>query len=356
MRIGLDASYSLSREPTGVSVYSRRLIEEMASQAPDDCLLLAYRFNRYFRSFAEPKPGRNCRRRLLEEPRIRRWAGQADLFHGLNQRLPEARFRRSVATFHDLFVMTGEYSTPEFRSRFTKLAREAAARADHIVAVSDFTARQVEERLGYPREQITTVLHGADPPPLIPADVLDGLRRRHDLSGRFILHIGALQTRKNVVRLVEAFEGLPVDLRLVLAGGAGMGAEAIFERIEHSPARARIMALGYVDAPTRAALLHTATVLAFPSLDEGFGIPALEAMAAGLPAVVSNRSALPEVVGDAAVLIDPLETDSIRDGLVRVLEDEGMHQQLSRRGKERAEGLTWTRAAAETLAVYRSLS
>ena len=115
MKIGIDASYSIDRQPTGVGVYSRRLIESLASQAPTEEFTLCYRSNRYLRSWREPI-ARYCRRALLEGITLPGLARRLDVFHGLNQRLPERRFRRAVSTFHDLFVMTSEYSTPGSRN------------------------------------------------------------------------------------------------------------------------------------------------------------------------------------------------------------------------------------------------
>ena len=342
MKIGIDGTYSIAREPTGVAVYCRRLIEQLYRLAPADRFYLGYRSNRFAKSFGDPLARR---RFLLEDFAAWAWKGRLDVFHGLNQRLPATPFRRRIATFHDLFVMTGDYSTQEFRQRFAELARETASRADHIITVSAFTAEQVAELLDYPRERITVVHHGVETSPesTVPAP-----------RAPFLLHVGALQRRKNIVRLVEAFETLPAPLRLMLAGGDGYGADEIHARIERSPARDRIERLGYVSAETQRRLYQTATALAFPSLDEGFGMPVLEAFAAGLPVLTSNRSALPEVAGDAALTVDPVDVEAIRDGLARLAADEDLRRALAAKGRERARAFTWESAAERTLAVYRN--
>ena len=353
MTYGIDAGHSLDRNPSGVGIYSRRLIEELAAAAPEDRFVLGYRSNRILRSLRGPLPGKNCSRALLEEPLSRLWASRVDLLHGLNQRAPATRFPRTVITFHDLFVMTGEYSTLEFRDRFTALARQAAERSDRIIAVSEFTAAQTAELLDYPRDRIDTIPHGVDPPEKASDRARSAFRGRLGLKHRFLLHVGAIQKRKNILRLLEAFETLDEPVLLVLAGGDGYGSEEIAARIDAGPARGRIRRLGYVDSETRRMLYQTAAALAFPSLDEGFGLPVLEAMAAGLPVVTSNRSALPEVAGDAAVLVDPLRTESIRDGLQRVLSDDELASRLRIAGERRAAEFTWAKAAERTLAVYR---
>lgn len=355
MKIGIDASYSIDRQPTGVGVYSRRLIESLAAQSPADAFTLCYRANRYLRSWRQPIPN-NCRRALLEGITLPGLAQRLDVFHGLNQRLPERRFRRAVSTFHDLFVMTSEYSTPDYRERFSELAKHAAQRSDCIAAVSAFTADQTSELLGFPRERIVVVPHGVDPLPEFLDSALQQFRHAQGLHRPFLLNVGALQERKNIVRLVEAFERLPDDLLLVLAGSTGYGGERIGARIAASPARERIIQLGYVDDAAKAKLYRTAHALAFPSLDEGFGIPLLEAMSAGLPVVTSNCSAMPEVAGDAAVLVDPQDSEAIAEGLRSIVEDEALRQTLREEGLLRAANFTWSQAADKMLALYRELA
>lgn len=208
MKIALDATYSLGSDLSGVGVYASELLAGLAAAHPDVRFRFCYRSQRFFRSFRIPLPP-NARRCLLTES----WGPRsADLFHGLNQRLPRLRFRHTVTTFHDLFVLTGDYSTPEFRRRFAEQARRAASASERILAVSTFTASQVEHLLGVDPARIRVIHHGVRPLPPHPAS-----------RERVILHVGAIQRRKNVQRLVEAFEQLPSDWQLVLAGGAGYG-------------------------------------------------------------------------------------------------------------------------------------
>lgn len=350
--IALDASYSLDLTPSGVAVYSSNLIAAMARAAPRDHFDLCYRANRFLRAFGTSPPGPNCSRRLLEEFNCRLFRGRVDLFHGLNQRLPRCRFRRAVATFHDLFVINGDYSTAEFRGRFTALAREAASRADRIITVSQYTADQVADHLGFPPSRIHVVHHGVNPVPRVADEALAAFRKESELHAPFLLHVGAIQKRKNVARIVEAFERLRPHYLLVLAGSAGYGAHEIMARIQSSPARDRVRVIGFVDDDVLAKLYRAAEALVFPSIEEGFGMPVLEAMSAGLPVVASDRSAMPEVAGDAARLVDPDDTDSIEAGMVEVLEDEDRRAEFIELGLARAAQFNWTKAANETLQVY----
>lgn len=335
--IALDATYSIGGELSGVGLYSSEILLGLAAAHPEMRFDFAYRSHRFFRAWSLPS---NVRRRLLAEPLGPR---SASLFHGLNQRLPHIPLRRAVVTFHDLFVMTGEYSTPEFRARFADQARDCAARADAIIAVSAFTRSQVISLLGVDPARVSVIHHGirklAFPP---------NVRRE-----KVILNVGAIQKRKNIARLVEAFETVDAGWRLVLAGSSGFGSAEILARIEQSPARGRISVLGYVSPADLAAWYARAMIFAFPSLDEGFGMPILEAMSAEVPIVTSSRSALPEVAGDAALLVDPENTEALGLALRDLTQNQDLRQDLARRGVARASSFSWEKALRETWDVYR---
>jgi glycosyltransferase involved in cell wall biosynthesis len=340
LTIALDATYSTDDRLSGVGLYSHEILFGLAAAHPETRFQFCYRPHRYRRARRLELPA-NVRRQLILEPFSPRGA---DLFHGLNQRLPRIRFRRTVATFHDLFVMSGEYSTPEFRARFTEQARDAAARADAIIAVSEFTRGQVISLLGVEPSRVHVVHHGI---------------RRLDFPAvqreKVILNVGAIQTRKNIVRLVEAFETVDPSWRLVLAGSAGYGSAEILARLGASPARERITVTGYLSPEDLAAWYAKASIFAFPSLDEGFGMPVLEAMAAGVPVLTSNRSALPEVAGDAALLVNPENTEELAQALRNLTGREDLRSELARRGAERAQLFRWENAVAETWNVYREV-
>jgi glycosyltransferase involved in cell wall biosynthesis len=253
--------------------------------------------------------------------------------------------KRSVVTFHDLFVLSSEYSTPDFRARFAAQAREAATRADAIIAVSEFTKSQVTALLGVDARKVWVVHHG-----------IRELALRPTPREKIILAVGAIQKRKNTARLVEAFESVDAAWSLVLAGSAGFGSQEILGRIESSRARDRIAVTGYLSPAELASWYSRASVFAFPSLDEGFGMPVLEAMAAGIPVITSNRSALPEVAGDAAVLVDPVDTPALANALCQLTRDEDLRAELVARGLARAQLFTWERAVRETWQVYQNSS
>jgi len=341
LKIALDATYSIGTNLSGVGVYSREILFGLARAHSEARYLFCYRPHRFLRSFSDRLPS-HAARRLLWENRT----PSADLFHGLNQRLGRARHRRTVTTFHDLFVMSGDYSTSDFRERFTRQARDAAQRSDLIVAVSAFTARQVEQLLRVEPSSIRIIHHGTRPvPPLgqaIPREPM-------------ILSVGAIQRRKNIVRLVEAFEHVGPQWKLLLAGSFGFDSEAARQRIERSSRKQDIQVLGYVSDSELEELFQRASILAFPSLDEGFGMPVLDAMARGVPVLTSNVSAMPEVAGDAALLVDPTDVYSIAEGLCRLAENPGLRDSLSRAGVARAKEFTWEESVEATWKVYKEL-
>jgi glycosyltransferase involved in cell wall biosynthesis len=338
----LDATYSVGPAPSGVGVYSREILNGIAALRPRDRFLHCYRAHRLWRGIRAARPLNATPMVLFES-----WAPfHCDIFHGLNQRLPRRRFRRAVCTFHDLFVMTSEYSTAEFRARFSKQARDAAQRADLIVCVSEFTASQVQGLLGVERSRLRVIHHGTrfNAPP-IPFE-----------REPWILHVGAVQTRKNLIGLIEAFEkAAPPPWRLVLAGADGYGADLVKDRAAASVARERIDFAGWIDDPKLTELYRRSSIFAFPSLDEGFGIPVLEAMSWGLPVVASNRSSLPEVCGDAALLVDPADPEALAAALRQIIQDAALAAELALRGQARARLRPWRVAAEETLRVYDEL-
>lgn len=336
MSIALDATYSLGPSLSGVGVYSREILEGLAAAHPAESWDWFYRSNRYGRARGLPKPS-NVKPRFLADYFGNRSPG---LFHGLNQRLPKRRFRRQVATFHDLFVLSGEYSTPDFRARFALQAREAAAAADLIIAVSAFTAWQVEQYLNVAPTRIRIVHHG-----VVPRAIPDLPREK------VVLCVGAIQKRKNQAMLIRAFRAMPKDWTLVLAGSQGYEADETLRQA----ASARVQITGYLDDRRISEWYARASIFAFPSLDEGFGMPVLEAMAAGIPVIAGNRSALPEVCGDAAELVDPTSEEQLAGALLRVAADETRRVELIARGRERARQFTWPEAVARTYAVYREL-
>jgi len=341
VRIALDATYSIGPELTGVGVYCREILHGLARRHPEAQYRFCYRSHKFLKSFSAKLPIGVQRRPFTES-----WLPTHDLFHALNQRVPNAPTRRCVTTFHDLFVISGDYSTAEFRERFTAQARTAADRSDLILCVSAFTASQVESLLNVPRSKLRVIHHGVH----APAEVIS-----HESREPIVISVGSIQKRKNTARLVEAFEQTRPGWKLILAGAAGFGADDITARIQQGPRAADIQVTGYISNAGLEALYRRASLFAFPSLDEGFGIPVIEAMAWGIPVITSDRSALAEISGEAAMHVNPSDTAELAHALQTLMDQPGLRRQLVTLGREWASRFTWDRAVDATWAAYREL-
>lgn len=341
MRIALDSTYSTGPELTGVGVYSREISHGLVERHPEASYRFLYRSHKFAKSFRDKLP-----RGVYRWPFTESWLPGHDLFHGLNQRVPNASTRRCVTTFHDLFVMSGDYSTPEFRERFTAQARQAAERSDLILCVSDFTASQVESLLNIPKSRLRVIHHGVHAPAALP----DAAIREN-----IVLSVGSIQKRKNTARLVEAFERTRPGWKLTLAGAAGFGATEITEQIRNSPRAADIEVTGYITNAKLESLYRRASLFAFPSLDEGFGIPVIEAMAWGVPVITSDRSALAEVSGEAAIHVSPFDTNALTHAMQTLMDQPSLRRELIARGRDWSTHFTWGRAVDATWSAYREL-
>jgi glycosyltransferase involved in cell wall biosynthesis len=361
-RIGIDASYIFDSYPTGTARYSRRLIESLAEIDSPHEFSLCYRASRWRERERFLRPvsagGKPFGIRLYQPPYTFWLPSRLDLFHSLAQRPAELRFKHEVVTIHDIFPITGpNYSTPEFQRKFSRLLRECLERATRLLVLSEYTAQQIALHCGVDRERIRVVPGGVD----LPAHLLtheDRLRQREAMVGagrELLLVLGVVDNRKNCIAALRALELLPERYKIVLAGGDGYGAEAVHAFIEKEKLSTRVVRLGYVDADSLPALFQSASALLYPSLEEGFGFPLLEAMANGVPAVTSNVSALPEVGGDAALYADPHDPADIAARVISAVEDATVRETMIARGRERARRFSWAGAAAKTIAVYDEL-
>jgi glycosyltransferase involved in cell wall biosynthesis len=263
-----------------------------------------------------------------------------------------------VVTVHDLgYLHEPEAHPPAHRRYLGWSTRWSVGAARLVIAPSCSTRADVLAHVTVPPDRVRVVPHGVDAAfrPL-PLSETESARRRLGLPDRFVLAVGTVQPRKNLGRLAVALRGVAaagLPHRLVIAGKAGWLADRVERDIAASGMGDRVHRLGYVAAADLPALYGAADAFAFPSLHEGFGLPALEALACGTPTLVADRAALPEVVGDAALRVPPEDPDAIGAALLRLLTDQSLRARLEAAGPARAAAFTWRRAADQTLSLLR---
>jgi glycosyltransferase involved in cell wall biosynthesis len=283
------------------------------------------------------------------------------LFHATEHLLPVITGARSVFTLHDAaYLLYPQYHLLQNRLYLTLMMPRFLARADAVICVSENTRRDALRFYPLAPDKVSVIPEGVEArfQPQADADHLDAVRRKYGLPARFILYVGTIEPRKNLVTLLEAYAALRAqgsEVGLVIAGGKGWLYQSVFERVRALGLEAQVVFTGYVPDADLPALLNCAEVFAYPSTFEGFGLPPLEAMACGLPVVCSNASSLPEVVGEAGLLLPALDVGAWAAALERVLSDEALRADLRARGLARAKQFTWEAAAKQTLDVYQSV-
>lgn len=274
--------------------------------------------------------------------------GRYDVAHSPHPLLLPSRSAAQLVTIHDLhFMAHPERTSREIRRDYPALARTHAQRADRIIVSSRFAAGEVQKAFDIPPGKIAVCPAGA---PKWAQTIRGG-----DPDG-YLLFVGTLDARKNIGGLINAYARLaaadPSLPRLVIAGATTANATAWLDEIAKPPLAGRVEYVGYVGPERRASLFQGARLLVLPSFEEGFGLPALEAMAAGVPLVASNRGALPEVVGDAGLLVDPDDPDSLASAIRRVLDQPELWRALRQKGLDRARQFSWDQTARDIRRAY----
>ena len=368
MRVALDGTPLLG-QPTGVGAFVAGAVPALAERG--DLELTAYALSlRGGRVLPERLPrGVGARTRpmpagllltiwsRLDHPTARWWTGAVDVVHGTNFAVPPAPRRAAeVMTVHDLTPLRYPELAYRRTRRFPDLVRRALRRGAWVHTPASFVAAEVVDAFGADPARVRAVHHGvpvATPPSPSP-DL--GTDRPGWGSAPYVLALGTIEPRKDLVTLVRAFDMVADqvdDVRLVVAGPDGWGTVTVEREIVAARHSRRIDRLGYVDATDRPRLVGGAAAYAYPSRYEGFGLPPLEAMAAGVPVVASRAGALPEVLGEDAVAVEPGDVDGLAGALARVLQDGALRAELSERGRRRAGRFSWTRCAAGLAELYR---
>jgi glycosyltransferase involved in cell wall biosynthesis len=378
VRVAFDARHLQTvARVRGIGRYSRNLLAAFARRAPADVKWTLLRL----RNFPPADPGLLPAHDDIATSRLRRpelsmlaldplllsleLTGRGiDVYHSTQLSLPARRAYPAVITIHDVapLIWPGQYLRLPYSRIGHAWQYALAKRADAIIAVSDATKRDVIDRLGVPQERITVIPEAVDrefdPPSREEAQAL--ARERFGSGERYVLYVGQFDPRKNVRGLLRAFAVAAesdAELRLVIVGDLGKLAGNLRDALSSEPVpRERVIVTGFVDDQTLAALYAGAECLLHAALLEGFGLTALESLAAGTPVVGYAGGAVAEVVGDAGLLVRSGDEDGLGEALRRYLTDAALRASLRGRTRARASAFSWDRAADETLAVYRRVA
>jgi glycosyltransferase involved in cell wall biosynthesis len=371
--IGIDFT-AAAEQGGGIGRYTRELITALGQEDTDtEYRLFVAGFGK---SELPPPPGKNFEwrsthitaewfariwhRARLPIP-VETWTGSLSLYHATDFTLPPLRRgTRSILTVHDLsFIRSPETAMPSLRRYLEVVVPRSIQRADFVLADSEATRQDILELYQVEAQKIAVLYSGVEKrfKPIRDTARLAEVRSRYGLGDTpFILSVGTVQPRKNYQRLAEAFKRLNMpDLRMVIAGGKGWLDTPLYQSIRDLGIEDRVKFLGFVADADLPALYSSARVLALPSLYEGFGLPALEAMACGLPVVATNVSSVPEVVGEAGLQIDPTDVEGLSEALRRLIEEDDLRNTLIARGIERAKLFDWRKSARELQQHYTAL-
>lgn len=281
--------------------------------------------------------------------------GQIDLSVFFNYIVPPRISGKVITTVHDLtYLRFPGMMAAKNRRRLQNGMERSVGRSDHLIAVSEFSKREIVEMLGVPADKVAVVPNA----PSLNGQTADFAvcAGKFHLKKPYLLYVGTIEPRKNLARLIRAFARLKreqgIPYRLVLAGGKGWANEEIYQA---AASVEDVVFTGYLSEGEKYALYENAEAFVFPSLYEGFGIPPLEAMTFGCPVVCADAASLPEVVGDAAELVDPLDEISIAEGIWHVLSNREHADEMVRRGYERAKKYTWAASADKLTDVCKAV-
>lgn len=362
-RIGIDARLSAYRDG-GISTYTRNLVKALDQLNPALSIIVLQHVK------AKQAMGTGfIEKKLLTPPhhRFEKFTLSAellpqrlDILHSTDFIPPLRGARRHIITVHDLtFLHYPEFLTAESRRYYNAQINRAVTQADHILAVSEATRQDLIDMLAVPKSKITVQPHGVDEAyrPMSQAEK-DATMQRLKLPASYILHVGTLEPRKNIIGLLKAYEALlqtmPDAPPVLLVGRPGWLFDETQQYIEQLGIRERVILRHDIEDRDLPGVYNLAAVAVSPSFYEGFGMPTLEAMACGVIPIVSNRSSLPEIIGEVGHLINPDDPFTITSALHHALTDTTWRQQMQHAALRRAREFTWKRSARIAMEVYTS--
>lgn len=368
MLIGIDASRAARARHTGTEAYALHLIRALVN-IKCDCQLRMYTPTPLPPDLMHGENGAAGEVRVIPLPRlwthlrlaweVRRFP--PDILFVPAHVIPLVCPVPTVVTVHDLgYLYYPQAHRPFDRWYLDWTTRRHTRLATRVIADSQATRADLVRFYGAEPDRIIVVYPGRDEAlrRVDDAAIIEAVKAHYEIADGYLLYLGTLQPRKNLIRLVEAFARLQPSAaqpqQLVLAGKKGWLYDDLFARVQSLGLSRHVTFAGYVADEDKAALISGATALVYPSLYEGFGLPVLEAMACGVPVLTSNVSSLPEVAGDAALLVNPQDTDSIAAGMVRLIADIDLRRSLVEKGYAQVRRFSWAKAAHQVLQVLES--
>lgn len=369
VRIAIDAR---KLHDFGVGTYVRNLVTQLAQLDRDseyvllcrkEDLGLAARLGPNFRAVTDPSGHYSFSEQITIPYHVHRI--RPDVFHTPHYVLPIFTPCPSITTIHDcIHLVFPQYLQNRLAHAYARAAfYSATRRARRILTVSETSKRDILRFFRIPPERVTVIYNAIaetfyQPP---PADAVERVRERYQLNHRFVMYAGNVKPHKNLERLIDAFRQVRAvggydDLTLLVSGSEISKYATLRRAVHRSNLHQHVRFLGYQPEETLAVLYRLADVFVFPSLYEGFGLPPLEAMASGTPVVVSNVSSLPEVVGDAGLLVNPYDAESVAGGIRRVLDNAELRRDLIARGVARARTFSWRASIARVHAIYAEVA
>ena len=367
MKLGITSDWLNGGNHAGIANYVHNLLKELIKIKNEDMYLINYEENEFIYEYNKitiSNPFKDISKTLLwylylgmQNNRLKK----LDIIHNPTQCPTFFRFKpKYIFTVHDITPLIDSKEHPIYRVLSYKLLLPRTLKtADKIIAVSNSTKKDLMHHFDIPEEKIKVILEAADEKfkPLNNKEI-NKVNQKYSLNFPFILYVGTLEPRKNIPSLIKAFYKLKkknLQYKLVIAGKKGWKYKEIFETIDKLNLQNDVVFTGYVSDEDLPALYNAADLFVYPSIYEGFGLPPLEAMACGTPVITSNTSSLPEVVGDAGIMVDPYDIDGLVDAMYEVLTNEGLRENMIKKGLERAKMFSWEKCARETLEVYEEV-
>ncbi len=383
MKIGIDANWAIY-EQAGIGKYTYNLIKALLEEDKQNEYVLFFNF------FRKPRKRMREITELVKDSKarvevevsafpakLREWLTQTPLtlkyvfkkdvdvlhiphFSGV----PKVGFSKMVVTIYDLaFTKFPDHRGVKISNYYLKRTKQAVENCQKVIAISKTTKKDLEKLLGVSSSKIdvTSLGVGSEFKPIKDSQLINRTIKKYlPIKENFILSVCTLEPRKNLPRLIKAYSMLSFDLqrkyKLVLIGGKGWNNREVFQTINDLNLKEKVYLPGYVLQEDLPYIYNAATVFAYPSLYEGFGLPVLEAMSVGLPVITSNISSLPEIAGKAAEFVNPQKEEEIASALKKILLSENYQKILKKKGLKQAEKFSWQKTARETIKIYEKLA